>query len=145
LFFTQSLGNRNLYESREGGHFVNKHLTQATLALSMLAVAGCQSFQPVSTRPVEVRPVGIEGDWVGADGVAVSSFQGGQMVSTATDTGNRLAEGTYLMRDAQTVDISFTSLIRQTQINATCALVTTSQMNCTSSTGAQFTLVRRVA
>jgi hypothetical protein len=124
---------------------VNKHLTQATLALSMLAIAGCQSFQPVSTRPVEVRPAGIEGEWVGADGVAISSFQGGQMVSTATDTGNRLAEGTYLMRDAQTVDISFTSLIRQTQINATCALVTTSQMNCTSSTGAQFTLVRRVA
>lgn len=89
------------------------------------------------------KPTGIDGDWVGTDGVAVSSFVGGAFTSRATDTGQVLAQGNYTYRDQKNIDIAFRSLIRNTSVNAACIVVTPSQMNCTSSSGAQFTLVRR--
>jgi hypothetical protein len=114
-----------------------------TVCLAALAaLAGCQMAAPRPT-PVAVQPQGVEGTWVGTDGVAMSSFGNGTFVTTATDTGNRLAEGTYRYRDARTVEISMTSLIRQTTSAVNCALVTQAQLNCTSSTGQQFVLVRR--
>ena len=91
------------------------------------------------------RPSGIDGDWVGTDGVAVSNFAGGTFTSRATDTNQLLAQGPYTYRDQKNVDIAFRSLIRNTNVNAACIVVTPSQMNCTSSSGAQFTLVRRAA
>jgi hypothetical protein len=43
------------------------------------------------------------------------------------------------------VAITFTSLLRQTVVNANCAVVSQTQMNCTSSSGAQFSLLRRAS
>jgi hypothetical protein len=89
------------------------------------------------------RPSGIEGAWASTDGVSTSTFAGGSLVTTANDTGSRLAEGTYRQVDPKTVSIELTSLIRQTKSNVNCALVTTNQLNCTSSSGSQFVLVRK--
>lgn len=112
----------------------------------LLAAAGCTVSGPYGgpSRPIEPARPAIEGDWVDTNGAGVSTFRGGTVVTVATDTGQRLSEGTYLMRDTSTVDISLTSLIRGTQINAACAMVTTNQLNCTASSGQQFTLLRRV-
>ena len=41
------------------------------------------------------------------------------------------------------IDINLTSLIRQTTSSVACSIVTPRQMNCTSSAGSQFVLVRR--
>lgn len=105
-------------------------------------LAGCQTEAPGS-GPVARTQSGVEGEWIGTDGVAISRFSSGSMETIATDTGNKLAQGTYRFRDARTVDISLTSLIRQTTSTVACALVTPKQLNCTSSTGQQFVLVRR--
>ena len=41
------------------------------------------------------------------------------------------------------VEINMTSLVRKTQSKVNCALVNPSQLNCTSDSGAQFSLSRR--
>ena len=41
------------------------------------------------------------------------------------------------------VEINMTSLVRNTQSRVNCALVTSNQLNCTTDSGAQFSLARK--
>ncbi len=121
-------------------------IVSASSLAVVLALAGCQTnFGRFSRGPVASAPTGIEGEWQSTDGIAISRFAGGVFETVATDTGNKLAEGTYTYRNPTTVDITMTSLIRQTQSAAACAQVAVNQLNCTSSDGKQFVLVRRQA
>jgi hypothetical protein len=121
-----------------------RKLTGISALAAMLTLSACQTIDfggPVAVAP---PPVGAaEGQWVGTDGVAMSTFANGAFTSNATDTGSKLAEGSYRYTDPQSVAITFKSLLRGTTVNANCAVVTSSQMNCTSSSGAQFSLIRR--
>jgi hypothetical protein len=123
-----------------------RKLTGISALAAMLTLSACQTIDfggPVAVAP---PPVGAaEGQWVGTDGVAMSTFANGAFTSNATDTGSKLAEGSYRYTDPQSVAITFKSLLRGTTVNANCAVVTSSQMNCTSSSGAQFSLIRRAA
>jgi hypothetical protein len=126
------------------GVFDMRKISAALLLVSAGLLSACQTASLGGGSGGSVaRPSGIDGDWVGTDGVAVSSFIGGTFTSRATDTGQVLAQGNYTYRDQKNIDIAFRSLIRNTSVNAACIVVTPSQMNCTSSSGAQFTLVRR--
>lgn len=116
-------------------------VTYAGLAFGLVA-AGCAGTIPrTGTAGMGTTPV--EGQWIDAQGVALSTFSGGQFVTVATDTGNRLSEGAYRMLDRQNVEISMTSLIRQTQTQVNCALVSPTQLNCTNTQGQNFVLTRR--
>jgi hypothetical protein len=114
-------------------------------ALASLAtvLAGCVSSGPGGSGPIATAPRGVEGDWLSTDGVAVSSFSGGIFQTNALDTGNKLADGSYRMADARTVEITMRSLSRQTTTNVNCLMATASQLNCTSASGQQFVLTRR--
>ena len=119
----------------------------------LLALAGCQAVGPgsqqMAARPMIQAPQmnagGVEGEWASTDGVAISRFSNGRFETLATDTGNKLAEGNYTQVDPATVSISVTSLIRQTTTQVNCAMVTQTQLNCTSSAGQQFSLIRRAS
>lgn len=121
----------------------------AGVAAVALALAGCQAVNgppPRSGGPIASAPPPsshFDGDWVSTDGVAISRFTHGRFETLATDTGNKLAEGNYTQTGPSAVSISVTSLIRQTTTQVNCAMVTQTQLNCTSSAGAQFSLVRR--
>ena len=110
-----------------------------------IAVAGCQSGGGYSRGPVAPRPTGVEGTWVDANRVAMSTLVAGVFESIATDTGEKLSEGSYTHRDARTIDLTINSIIRGTTTNATCLLATTNQLNCTNSAGVQFVLLRQQA
>jgi len=112
------------------------------LAFSALLIAGCATSGPSGQQNAAGPASGVEGDWLSTDGVAVSRFAGGVFTTSALDTGNKLADGSYRV-SGNTVEITVVSLIRQTTTNVNCALVATSQLNCTSSTGQQFVLTRR--
>lgn len=116
---------------------------------AIVAIAGCQSDVPYREGggPVAAAPGdSVQGDWMSADGVAISRFSGGGTFETlATDTGNKLAQGTYRFRDPSTVDIEVTSLIRNSTSSVACAVVSNAQLNCTSSAGQRFVLSRRRA
>ncbi len=55
---------------------------------SLLIISGCAGVS-VPSGPA-TGGAGVEGQWTDAQGVALSTFSGGQFVSVATDTGNRL-------------------------------------------------------
>jgi hypothetical protein len=116
----------------------------AAAALSVI-LAGCMSFGGSGGGGTPARPVqtGIEGSWIDAQGTGLSTLSGGVFSTVATDTGQKLAEGSYVANGATSVQITGTSLIRQSPISFNCLLVSTSQLNCTSSAGQQFVLTRR--
>jgi hypothetical protein len=105
----------------------------------LAALAACQSAGPGGPG---VAPTGVDGQWMSSDGVAVSTFSGGKFTTTATDTGNKLAEGSYVVSGA-TVQIIGTSVIRQTPVSFNCLMASTKQLNCTSTAGQNFSLIRR--
>lgn len=114
----------------------------AAAGLSVI-LAGCMGGGGGSApaRPVQT---GVEGTWIDAQGTGLSTISGGVFTTVATDTGQKLAEGSYVASSPTSVQINGTSLIRQSPISFNCLLVSTSQLNCTSSAGQQFVLTRRV-
>ena len=119
-----------------------KVLSAAAIAGLSAVLAGCMSGGGGGspTRPAQT---GIEGSWIDAQGTGLSTLSGGVFTTVATDTGQKLAEGSYVANGATSVQISGTSLIRQSPISFNCLLISTSQLNCTSSAGQQFVLTRR--
>ena len=119
-----------------------RKLMSLSVVAVALAAAGCQSAGP--GPQARVQPRGVEGQWVSSDGVAFSNFNAGSFETIAADTGNKLADGSYTHTGDKTVSITVNSLIRQTTTQVNCALVSPTQLNSTSASGQQFSLVRRV-
>jgi hypothetical protein len=118
-------------------------LSAGLAAAAALALAGCMSGGP-GEPPIGSAPrSGVDGSWVDAQGTGISTFSAGRFQTVATDTGQKLADGSYRMTGATSVEISGTSLIRQSPIGFNCLLVSTNQLNCTSSSGQNFVLSRR--
>jgi hypothetical protein len=123
-------------------------LSRTTLngALAMaaaLALAACATSGPSTPLAGTAAPKGVEGSWIDAQGTGLSTLSSGSFRTVATDTGQKLAEGSYVVTGATSVEINGTSLIRQSPIGFNCLLVSTSQLNCTSSSGQNFVLTRR--
>jgi len=119
-------------------------LAAAGMIVALTLLAGCMGGGGGAQQPpVTARPTGVEGEWLSSDGVAISRFAGGVFETIATDTGNKLADGSYTYTDARSVTISVRSLIRQTTTAVNCALASPVQLNCTASNGSQFILTRR--
>ena len=87
-----------------------RRIFTAAAMLSATALAGCQGMSggPLARGPITPPPMqtGFDGDWVSTDGVAISRFNAGIFETLATDTGNKLAEGTYTQVDPTNVSIS---------------------------------------
>lgn len=121
--------------------FTSKTTSMAIAAVALAGLAGCSTSGGGGTNVAARSPV--DGEWLSTDGVAVSRFEGGRFSTTATDTGNKLAEGSYRFTENRMISISGTSLIRQTPIAFNCLLATPQQLNCTNATGQNFSLNRR--
>lgn len=111
---------------------------------SSLALSGCMSSPaPRSLPPIQQQQqTSVEGQWIDPNGI-VSSFQAGTFTTRTTDTNQLLASGTYTSKAPTMVEINMTSLVRNTQSRVNCALVTSNQLNCTTDSGAQFSLARK--
>ncbi len=129
---------------------MTKHtiLFAGALLLTTGLLAGCTTGAPDGGgRPPVGAPAqtGVEGDWVGTDGVAVSTLRGGQFSSRSLATGEALTNGTYVTRDPRTIDLDFFSVRTSQNTKATCILVDLNRMNCTLASGTQFVLTRKLA
>lgn len=122
-------------------------MIRAILAVAVAAatLSGCLGSGPDGGGPMGTANRGLEGEWISTDGVAISRFSGGVFETVATDTGNKLSDGSYHQTHPNMVAITVRSLIRGTTSNVNCALAGPTQLNCTSSTGQQFVLMRRGA
>ena len=120
-----------------------KPITILTLLSAAAALASCMGPREVRQQPpAQMAPAGVEGSWVDPNGI-VSTFAAGTFTTRTTDTNQVLASGTYTLVNDRLVEINMTSLVRNTQQKVNCALVTPTQLNCTSDSGAQFSLARR--
>jgi hypothetical protein len=122
----------------------NAGLGTALVVLSTAVfLAGCSTggrrSLPVAPAPVQS---GIEGNWIDQAGTGITSFFGGRFQTVATDSGQKLSEGTFQYRDQVLVEITGISIIRQSPVAFNCAIAGTDQLNCTASTGQQFVLTR---
>lgn len=122
-----------------------KMFSTAAVLAAAATIAGCVGSGGPGGGPITAAPRGVDGEWLSTDGVAVSRFSGGVFQTNALDTGNKLADGSYTMRDSRNVEITMRSLIRQTTTNVNCMMVAANQLNCTSAGGQQFVLTRRPA
>ncbi|MCX8996822.1 hypothetical protein NOF55_06860 [Rhizobiaceae bacterium BDR2-2] len=122
--------------------------TSLTLILTAAGLSACvsapPSYQYSRSMPQPQRPFSpVDGEWADANGI-VSTFQNGTFSTRTTDgTNTLLASGNYVQKSDRLFEINMTSLVRNTQSRVNCALVTQSQLNCTSDAGGQFSLSRR--
>lgn len=118
----------------------------AAVMLAGAMVSGCVVDGPPPSAPgggVGVRPNFADGTWGDAGGVATATLTNGQFVSVANDTGNRVAEGSYVYTGANSLSLNYFSTLRQTTIRANCLLANQTTLNCTNDAGQQFQLFRR--
>ncbi|MBB5535350.1 hypothetical protein [Rhizobium giardinii] len=119
-----------------------KPITILTLLSAAAALASCMGPREVRQQPpAQMAPAGVEGAWTDPNGL-VSTFAGGQFQTRTSDTNTQMASGTYTTTGNVT-QINLYSNLKQTTSLVNCALVTPNQLNCTSESGAQFSLVRK--
>ncbi|KQZ14443.1 hypothetical protein ASD44_10455 [Mesorhizobium sp. Root554] len=121
-----------------------KMLPAGCAAALAVMLAACTTSGPPEPSMGQQAPSGVEGSWIDAKGTGLSTLAGGRFQTVATDTGQKLSDGSYTMTGAASVEINGTSLIRQSGISFNCLLVSINQMNCTSASGQNFVLTRRV-
>lgn len=126
-----------------------KRISFAIAATTLtLTLAGCMSGGPMQDggqAQVSRSTDAVQGQWFDTSGVAFSNFNSGVFETRANDTKEKLAEGNYRFASANLIEIDLRSLARGTRSKVNCALVSAGQLNCTSSTGQQFSLTRRSA
>ncbi|MBP2443763.1 hypothetical protein [Rhizobium leguminosarum] len=118
--------------------------TGLVLVGAAAALAACVSSEP-RRLPVATAPVAnsVEGSWADANGL-MSTFTSGQFVTRTNDgTNTQMASGTYTSTPDGIIQINLYSNIKRTSSLVNCALIGSSQLNCTTATGSQFTLSRR--
>ncbi len=115
------------------------------LAAAASVLAGCESTREVRTLPAPVRAPTVEGAWTDPNGL-ISTFSGGTFNTRTSDGTNAvMASGTYSTDPSGIIQISFYSTLKKTTSRANCQLATADQLNCTSDSGAQFSLRRAAA
>ncbi len=117
--------------------------TAATVLATGVFLAGCTSAPRRAPTIPAPAPTGIEGAWVDQAGTGVTNFSNGRFETFATDSGQKLSEGTYQFRDQVLVEITGISIIRQSPVAFNCSIASINQLNCTASSGQQFVLTRR--
>ncbi|KQZ86962.1 hypothetical protein ASD64_05730 [Mesorhizobium sp. Root157] len=122
---------------------IARKILSASLGVAAsFALAACTTSGPPAP-PLAAAPTGVEGSWIDAQGTGLSTFNAGTFQTVATDTGQKLSDGSYTMTGPTSVEINGTSLIRQSPISFNCLMISTSQLNCTSAAGQNFVLTRR--
>lgn len=121
-----------------------KPITVLSLLTAAVALSACQSDRAPRELPPIQQPqqTGVEGAWVDANGL-VSTFSAGQFATRTTDTQVAMATGTYVTQPSGLVEINLFSNMTKTSSKVNCSLIGSTQLNCTSQTGTQFSLTRR--
>lgn len=123
-------------------NIARKIVSMSVAAVALVGLAACTTSGP-NEPPMAAAPKGVEGSWIDGTGKALSTFNGGKYKTVSAETGEPFAEGTYTMTGATSLEITGTSLIRHTQINTNCLMVSINQLNCTDTAGKNFVFTRR--
>jgi hypothetical protein len=119
--------------------------TSLALVATAAVLAGCMDSGPRQTSvSMQSAPTTVEGSWTDPNGL-VSTFSGGQFQTRTTDgTDTQMASGTYTTAAGGVIQISLYSNVKRTNSLVNCMLASSNQLNCTSDSGSQFSLTRRI-
>ncbi len=110
------------------------------LVLATVALGACQTDK--------VNPTagggGLAGNWNPDTGGYTAQFDNGRFTTVASDTGNVISQGGYLVISEKQVDLNWTSNVTGTQNTANCARPDLNTLNCTDGGGKSFVLRRAV-
>jgi len=112
-----------------------------------LALAACQSARlGGGTAQVAAAPANpLAGTWRSADGIAVSTFEGGAFQSRLADTGELVANGRYSPVGPSQYRVEWYSVRAKANTAATCSLAGPAMLSCAQDGGSSFQLVRASA
>ncbi len=120
-----------------------KRIAILSVLAATAAVTACQSDRQIRQVQQPIRQAAtVDGTWADPNGI-VSTFSAGTFTTRTTDTNQLLASGNYVNVSPTLVEINMTSMVRNTQSKVNCAMVGSAQLNCTTDSGAQFSLTRR--
>jgi hypothetical protein len=126
------------YISRGKVMIMNKR--SLIVVLAMLELSACQTQ---TNYPTVAPAQSFEGQWFDQNGI-LSTFNNGKFQTKTTDgTNTLLAIGDYKQVSPTLAEIELKSLVRRTVTKVNCALATQNRMNCTTSSGSQFALLRQ--
>ena len=124
-------------------HMIKTGAFGATL-IALTTLGGCVMDAPGGGGRFAMRSGPAEGNWGDPGGNIAATFRNGSFTAVATDTGNKSAQGSYNYTGSNSLSLDYLAIVRGERIQANCLLVAgSSSMNCTESTGRQFSLVRR--
>ncbi|OJF94513.1 outer membrane lipoprotein Omp10 [Pararhizobium antarcticum] len=120
-----------------------KRIAILSVLAATAALSACQSGREIRQvqQPIRMAPT-VDGTWADPNGI-ISTFSAGTFTTRTTDTNQLLASGNYVNVSPTLVEINMTSMVRNTQSKVNCAMVGVTQLNCTTDSGAQFSLSRR--
>lgn len=114
------------------------------LVFTASASLSCGSPQYYQNPPSAQSEFGeIDGKWVDENGIS-SFFYGGVFETRASDTNEKLSEGTYRYVGARRIEIEVRSMLRGTVSKVNCSLSNNDiQLLCITHTGSHFFLNRQ--
>ena len=109
------------------------------LALAVLAL-------PAACQTAKINPTagggGLQGRWSPDTGGYAAEFNSGTFRTLASDTGNVISQGSYIVQSENEVELSWTSNITGQPNTAKCSRPSANLLNCADAGGKPFTLRR---
>jgi len=121
--------------------FIKRFRPLVCLIIVGFSLSAC--FSSSLDQLPSVRLNNIDGQWVDANGIA-SSFNNGVFETRSGDTNEKLAEGNYIFRSNDLIELEIRSLVRGTVSRVNCLLVNSSRLLCKSQDSSNFALTKRI-
>ena len=87
---------------------------------------------------------GLSGEWVSSDNVFTATFNNGNFLAIANDTGGKISEGNYFVTSAAEIQLNWRGVVSGTNNSAICKRPDAQILNCTDTQGKTFRLVKKV-
>ena len=111
-----------------------------------MALVLAMALVPAACETAKINPTagggGLDGRWSPDTGGYAAEFQNGAFRTLASDTGNVISQGSYIVMSENDVELSWTSNITGQPNTAKCARPAANLLHCTDGGGKTFTLRR---
>lgn len=110
------------------------------LCVAVLGISACDKAEKIDPL---AGGGGLNGQWRSGDNVFIADFSDGAFVSRATDTGEILANGRYIVVSTTEVRLEWSGRLSQQNNTAVCNRQGLDNLNCTDQEGRSFSLAKQ--
>lgn len=118
-----------------------KYIKKIMLLGSLVAVlSACSDAKPIDPL---AGGGGLAGEWISGDNVFTATFNSGNFLALANDTGGKISEGNYFVISATQIQLNWHGVVSGTNNSAICKRPDPSTLICTDTGSKTFTLVKK--